>query len=262
MTCMLINAWHTWKWMNTFSRSLLRDSVPWFIHCCCSNDFTLVEVIHVSVMPRCHRTIALFNLRPFIPFNNKIVVIRDVGIRKIRLTAHPWSGGPWGSTTICEYFPMPNMILTFGNSDVVFVFFIFLGCFWGFLLPLSCLDSFISFFDFGFAFLHLHFGLGFLFFSLCYTLSHIMWQPSPFIGSILWWPWSARNATKSSFINTVWMSTFVQFHPFTVIIEVDDVVTSFSHGVMFRSSFGNLHIWMSWLINAWRSRTGWMITCI
>ena len=113
--------------MNTFSRLLLLDGVPRFIHGCCSNDSPLVEVVHVSVMPRCHRTIALLNLRPFIPFNNEVIVIRDVGIGKILLIAHPWSGGPWGSTTIGKHFPMPNMIMTFGNTDVVLIFFIFLG---------------------------------------------------------------------------------------------------------------------------------------
>ena len=84
MIITMINAWHAWKWKEniTEATSVLGYFVG-VVQCRSSHHLPLVEVIHFVVVPSGFRSLALLDLRPFIPLHQEVIIIRYVSVRQV-----------------------------------------------------------------------------------------------------------------------------------------------------------------------------------
>ena len=127
---MLMDTRHTREWMEIHVLTWrLMDIGSGIMQRGCCYYLSLAKVIHVLIVPSSLWAAPTFNLRPLVPFDNEIVIGRDIGIgwwRKCFMTIiSPAPDGSWGRLAKLKYFPLTDMVLWFGYTCNVVVSFIF-----------------------------------------------------------------------------------------------------------------------------------------
>ena len=108
---MLMDTRHTREWMEI--RVLiwrLKDIGSGIMQCSCRYYLPLAKVIHVLVVPSSLWATPTFDLRPFVPVDEEVVISGDISVgwwRKCFMTSvGPAPDGSWGRFTKLEHFPL------------------------------------------------------------------------------------------------------------------------------------------------------------
>ena len=118
---MLVDTRHAREWMEIRVLTWrLMDIGSGIMQGGCCYYLSLAKIIHVLIVPSSLWAAPTFNLRPLVPFDDEVVIGRNIGIgwwRKCFMTiVSPAPDGSWGRLAKLKYFPLTNMVLWFGYT--------------------------------------------------------------------------------------------------------------------------------------------------